>query len=303
MQAPYPESSGEISKSDLHYLAKKRRRWEREFSHTKSKQLRWHTGDVPETLQSFFEKYDPPKGLAVDLGCGISPSTAFIAEKGFMPAVGLDIALSAVVKAQKMSGELSVTPDYVVAAAPFLPFKSEQAGFLYDRGCMHALPSTLWQPYLSAVSRILKPGGYFQLWTKALPGLNLEKTPISNLEIMDFEAFDFDLKDGRQRQIHHVIYRKKLSAATEVAGESAPAERVFIEALAHPKTGEPLELADDHFLESVNRDIETGKLQNAAGNLLKQPLTAALITQSKGALFPVKHGAPILLIDEEITIE
>jgi len=72
--------------------------------------------------------------------------------------------------------------------------------------------------------------------------------------------------------------------------------------LACPETKQPFELADNTLLEQLNRRIEKGELKNRGGESVTELLDAALIRQDKRFIYPVRHGIPLLLIDEGIAL-
>jgi SAM-dependent methyltransferase len=169
----------------------------------------WHLPHPPEILVKLLETGEVPKGPAVDLGCGAGVSTSYISEHSFRPTIGLDIAFSAVCQARQLCQESGASASFVVAAAPLLPFQEGSCTFLFDRGCLQALPETTWPLYLQEVAQTLKLGGIFQLWAKDLPLSQLESIAPVSLKLFSVEQFLFEKKDGITEQITHAIFRKQ----------------------------------------------------------------------------------------------
>ena len=195
-------------------LQELRAHWEKRDRKKQGDDFGWYLSQPPEILVKLLESSEVPQGAAVDIGCGPGTSTSYIAERAFRPTVGLDIAFSALCQARKFCEEKGTRPAFVVAAAPFLPFKNESCTFLYDRGCLQALSETMWPLYLQIIAATLRTGGIFQLWVKDLSFLQLEASLPAALKSLASEQFPFELKGGRVRVISHGIF-KKVSVAEE----------------------------------------------------------------------------------------
>ena len=70
--------------------------------------------------------------------------------------------------------------------------------------------------------------------------------------------------------------------------------------LCCPETHQPLVMASSGLVQQLNTQIESGQLRTKAGKPVRETLESGLLTQDGKLLYPVRHGLPILLIDEAI---
>jgi SAM-dependent methyltransferase len=190
-------------------LAKHYGNWERRYKKKKAGDFGWHLSQPPPELIKLLESGEVSTGPAVDIGCGPGVATSHLAAQCFRPAVGLDIAFSAVCQARDLARDNKTYPVFVVAAAPFLPFLGELFTFIFDRGCMHALPESYWPLYLQEIERLLMTGGVFQLLAKRPSPSVLEQIFPASLQTLTMEEFPFHLNDGRVKVLTHGIFKKR----------------------------------------------------------------------------------------------
>ena len=67
-------------------------------------------------------------------------------------------------------------------------------------------------------------------------------------------------------------------------------------------TGSCLRLADQAVLDRLNRAIAQGRLKNKRGELVTEPLHAALISEAADVAYAVIDEIPVLLRDEAIEV-
>ncbi len=137
--------------------------WERRWSEKGLDEFGWYLEEPPPELIRLLEAGGLPKGAAVDLGCGPGVATAYLAQF-FRPAIGVDIVLEAVRQATGVAAKKGVSPSFLVAAAPILPFRAERFALVFDRGCLQHVPKEAWSTYFREVERLLVPGGTFELF-------------------------------------------------------------------------------------------------------------------------------------------
>ncbi|HTL47958.1 MAG TPA: Trm112 family protein [Verrucomicrobiae bacterium] len=77
----------------------------------------------------------------------------------------------------------------------------------------------------------------------------------------------------------------------------------FLKILACPETKQPLSLADDATVAALNAKIQSGALQNRAGQNVSEKVDAALVREDRKYLYPVREDIPIMLIDEAISLD
>lgn len=76
----------------------------------------------------------------------------------------------------------------------------------------------------------------------------------------------------------------------------------LLDIICCPETRTPLKLADAERLASLNSSIAAGSLKNAAGEVITEPLTEALVNENGSRVYPVREGIPVLLSDEAILL-
>ena len=77
----------------------------------------------------------------------------------------------------------------------------------------------------------------------------------------------------------------------------------LLEIIVCPETKEELRLADEEFLNKVNRAIEAGELRTRGGETVRDTIDEGLVREDGRLLYPVRDDIPIMLIDEAFVIE
>jgi len=214
---------------------KRRKRWERRWQRRRGEAFCWYLDEPPQELVKLVEEGTVPEGGALDLGCGPGVATTYLA-RHFSPAVGLDIAVGAVLQARERAGRDGVGPSFVVAEAPILPFRPGSFSLIFDRGCLQAIPRAAWGPYFRGVEDLLVPGGMLQLFAskplKRFPPVTsyrgirarlrwlmgrrgaqflspeLLRQLAGGMQTVSIQDFPFRPKSGPPRQMIHAIFRR-----------------------------------------------------------------------------------------------
>ncbi|MDH4226025.1 MAG: hypothetical protein OEW12_10305 [Deltaproteobacteria bacterium] len=76
----------------------------------------------------------------------------------------------------------------------------------------------------------------------------------------------------------------------------------LLEILACPETKEPVSLAPQELVDTVNKAINGGKVVNRGGNPVKEPLDGAILRADGKVLYPIRDEIPIMLIEEAIEL-
>ncbi len=79
-----------------------------------------------------------------------------------------------------------------------------------------------------------------------------------------------------------------------------PIHRKLLEVLVCPVTKLPVNRLSEKKLKRMNDLIREGKIKTMDGNLLREPLTEALITSNRNMVYRVEEGIPIMLEDQGI---
>ncbi len=75
----------------------------------------------------------------------------------------------------------------------------------------------------------------------------------------------------------------------------------LLDILRCPETHQILSLLSENALADLNREISLGRVKNTAGRQVSAPLSAALIRQDGGRIYPIVEGIPVMLLDESIS--
>ncbi len=69
-----------------------------------------------------------------------------------------------------------------------------------------------------------------------------------------------------------------------------------------PETRQKLVLADSALLQNLNAQFESKQLRNRAGRSVSEKLEGGLVREDGKFVYPIRHGLPIMLIDEAIPL-
>ena len=73
--------------------------------------------------------------------------------------------------------------------------------------------------------------------------------------------------------------------------------------MACPETKEPVAVADNALIASINAAIEAGALQNRGGEKITETIDGGLVREERKYFYPIRDDIPIMLIDEGIPLE
>jgi uncharacterized protein YbaR (Trm112 family) len=80
-------------------------------------------------------------------------------------------------------------------------------------------------------------------------------------------------------------------------------EKLPLELLVCPQNHARLQPAEALLIERINRAIAVGKLTNAAGRSVQNPIDGGLIRADGQVLYPIVDEIPILLAEEAIAVD
>ena len=76
----------------------------------------------------------------------------------------------------------------------------------------------------------------------------------------------------------------------------------LLKILVCPETKQPVHMMAEAQVSSLNRAIETGTLNNRAGNLVSETIDGALVREDQAVCYPIRDDIPIMLVDEAIPL-
>jgi 2-polyprenyl-3-methyl-5-hydroxy-6-metoxy-1,4-benzoquinol methylase len=101
----------------------------------RGKPLPWKLGKPCPVLVDLFESQKViPKGMALDVCCGLGTNTIYLAQAGFQ-TTAIDISKSAVAQAQRNVQKAGVAIRLCVSTVLDLPFENHEFDFVFGMGC------------------------------------------------------------------------------------------------------------------------------------------------------------------------
>lgn len=197
-----------------------RQAWEARWQRRQAADFDWHHEGVPALLTELLREQPLPSGAALDLGCGDGVVTGVLADT-FHPALGIDIAFSALLQAKQRHGAGNVA--FATADASRIPCRSAAFAFIFDRGCLQNLPRERWPNYFEEIDRLLLPGGVLQVF--CCKASNDIASPFSKSGLAARAAWLRGHRSGPQFASSSYI-RKLLPHSLEVVRESTSAVRL-----------------------------------------------------------------------------
>lgn len=137
-------------------------RWKKVYEMYPIKELPWELGRPREVLVELIESGKVKKGKALDICCGASTNTVYMASKGFEVS-GIDISPRAIEIAKEKAKAAKVKIRFIVGNALHLPFEDEEFDFIFDMGCFHHMLPDDRELFIKGVYRTLKAGGKYLL--------------------------------------------------------------------------------------------------------------------------------------------
>ena len=134
-------------------LAEHRRSWERQWASDDFDPHWLGRGVSREICEAAENGWFPRGGRALDVGCGEGEVAAWLAERGY-PAVGVDVAESAVARARELYGE---RPGQLRFARVDLCQRAPEGGpfrIIVDRGCFLQIPDEERRGYAARLASV-----------------------------------------------------------------------------------------------------------------------------------------------------
>ncbi len=82
-----------------------------------------------------------------------------------------------------------------------------------------------------------------------------------------------------------------------------PIDAELLEILVCPESRQPMQLAAESILESLNSEIEAGRLRNRGGDVVEKRIEEALLREDGEILYIIEDSIPIMLIDQSIRLD
>ena len=122
----------------------------------------WDTGISPPELLKYLAESSP--GHALDLGCGTGTNAITMTQHGWQ-VVGVDLSALAIRAAHRSARQAGLEIDFRQEDVTRLASIDGPFDFALDIGCFHSLSAAGQQNYLRNLTRVLKPGGAYLIYT------------------------------------------------------------------------------------------------------------------------------------------
>jgi uncharacterized protein YbaR (Trm112 family) len=76
----------------------------------------------------------------------------------------------------------------------------------------------------------------------------------------------------------------------------------LLKILCCPETRQAVAPIDSKLLTELNKRIAAGSVRNRAGRVAKEQITDGLLRADGKILYPIRHGIPVMLLDEGIVL-
>ncbi len=123
----------------------------------------WDTGVTPPEVVELVERWDPPPGRALDLGCGTGTNSLYLARYGW-EVVGVDFSAIAVWRARRRARRARLPVRFYRADVTDLGFLTGPFDLALDIGCLHSIPPERQGRYAAEVARLVRPAGLYMLY-------------------------------------------------------------------------------------------------------------------------------------------
>jgi SAM-dependent methyltransferase len=151
----------------------------------------WDQAGVPEAFMAFALEHRNSLANVLIPGCGSAYEALWLAREN-CPVRAIDFSPSAVAAAREQLGEHAG----VVEQADFFAYKPPfEAGWIYERAFLCALPRDRWQDYASRMAELLQPGAllagfYFLGETVKGPPFGIDRDALDALLTPYFELVE-----------------------------------------------------------------------------------------------------------------
>jgi SAM-dependent methyltransferase len=146
---------------------------------------RWDTGTPAISTVAFLASGAlPARSPILDVGCGAGTDAIYMATLGYQ-VHAIDPSRTAIRIAQAAADLRKVRVDFKRESVTSMSFASSSMAAVFDRGCLHSLPPSIWGDYFIEVERVLQPHGWL-----VITGSNGDRsnvTPIRRELMVPFE--------------------------------------------------------------------------------------------------------------------
>ena len=81
-----------------------------------------------------------------------------------------------------------------------------------------------------------------------------------------------------------------------------PISPELLEILVCPETRQPVSIADENVIESLNSAVQSGRRRTRGGDKVSEPFQEGLIREDGRILYRIEDDIPVMLIEESIEL-
>lgn len=136
--------------------------WWDDFYSDKSRSVPFFRCIPDENLHSYIEQDIFTQGKILDIGCGIGRNAIYLAKCGFI-VDAIDFSKESIKWAEENANAEHVSVHFICDSIFEYHQPSMTYDYVYDGGCFHHIKPHRRSQYLSIVSNLLKPRGFFAM--------------------------------------------------------------------------------------------------------------------------------------------
>ena len=82
-----------------------------------------------------------------------------------------------------------------------------------------------------------------------------------------------------------------------------PISPELLEILVCPETRQPVSMAEESVIESLNSAVQSGRLRTRGGDKVSEPIQEGLLREDGRILYRIEDDIPVMLIEESIELQ
>ncbi len=188
--------------------------WNAFYQSVPADDIPWEIGGPStELIHAVEDGFIVPPARVLDIGCGLGSQSIYLAKNGF-EVIGVDIAPSAIDKAQKLARFSEAKVQFAVGDATSMAYTTDSFDIVYDRACFHHLKPQEQERYKWEVMRVLTEGGVYivTMFAVAASGAVIEQFFMPLFDLVDEETFTVAEKaSGNMVTLRTLFFEKRSS--------------------------------------------------------------------------------------------
>ena len=151
----------------------------------------WDTGISPPELLKYLAESSP--GYALDLGCGTGKNAITMTQRGWQ-VVGVDLSALAIRTARRNADQAGLAIDFRHGDVTRLASIEGPFDFTLDIGCFHSLSAAGRLNYIQNLTRVIKPGGAYLIYTRFADEGNSSSITLTEADVPTLFEPSFEIR-------------------------------------------------------------------------------------------------------------